>query len=408
MYLPLLPGSCDLDHFAMKKTKPLAPLTVGCTAVRISSTLLVPVVALLISGCGGPRQVTYVDPNGSDPVGQTGDGGEPFIRYGAAVTERARACIAARAGLTVARTVAVTDPSAASKVVERVLVEDLPTIEPRGIAGSPGATRQLRVGIEQLREDPPSEISGYNVQVQRLSDGLLARTCDVAVPPSARQDSSFRAALLHETLQDAATSYEEAFDEDATKIQDLAAYQRAYGLLVDASTRQLEAVPEDSRAAIRSRLDKITRRATSGPTPPDSPSAAELVVGDLSALADDVVLAAHIDPTFPEPNVQTPDQLRSLKRALAAAVEAFERDASDDALQQLRAADRTWLVPASSGIAAVSPSLMTELERDVLVTLPDAIRARGDVAKLASDADGRIDEALTLVEDELEILRDSP
>jgi hypothetical protein len=51
--------------------------------------------------------------------------------------------------------------------------------------------------------------------------------------------------------------------------------------------------------------------------------------------------------------------------------------------------------------------LLTELERDVLVVLPDAIRDGDDVASLASDADMRLDEAISLVEEELEILRES-
>lgn len=382
-------------------------LPVGYMSVRIISTMLMPLLVLFVVGCGEARHVTYVDPNGASPPAQTGDGGEPFIRHGAAATERARACIAVRVALTVARTLAVTDAASASGVLERTLVNDLPAIEPRGIAGAPRATAQLRTGIEQLRTDPPKDVAQYNVQVQRLSERLLARTCDVVVPQTARQDSSFRAGMLHETLQDAASSYEAAFDGTTTQVHDIAAYQRAYGLLVDASTRQLEAVPESDRPQIRAQLDKLTRRAASSPVPPAKPYDPTLVVDDLSTLADDVAASASIDPTYPSPAPETPDQLRTLKRMLAAAVEAHERGANDDALQQLRHADETGLEPAASGVASVSATLLVELDRDLLITLPAAFRAGGDVVTIASDIDGRIDEAISLVEEELELIRES-
>lgn len=360
---------------------------------------------MLATGCGEARTVTYVDPNGADSAVPEGSGGEPVVRHGVAALERARACVDVRGSLAVARTIAVDDPERAGEVIELSLEQDLPTIEARATATAPRAASELRAGLERLRDEPPADVAAYNLEVRRLSEQLLVAACDAVVPAAARQDASFRAAVLHETLQDAATSYEEAFDGgDAVEYPD--AYRRAYGLLIDASTRQLEAIPADARPRIRQQLDAITRRATPGPTPPASPHDPELVSGDLAALADEVLVATLIDTTFPEPPIDTPDQLRSLKRGIAAAVEAFERDATQDALQQLRAADRASLVPAAAGLSAVSPSTLTQLEQGVLVDLPDAIRAGGDVAAIASELDVAIDEAISLVEEELELLRE--
>lgn len=366
--------------------------------------LLVVLPAWLLAGCGEPRQVTYVDPNGPESGVRAGDGGEPFVRHGAAATERALACIGVRSGLAVVRTLAVNDRPAASEQLDRLLEEDLALVEPRAIATLPAVARALRSGIEELREEPPVPVAAYNASVRRLSDDLLRRTCDAVVPTAARQDVSFRAALLHETLQHAGVNYEEAVA--ASDEPDVAKYRRAYGLLIDAGTRQLESLPEDARPVVRERLDRIARRATPGPAVPEEPSDPEVVLGDLTALADQVAVAARIDPTWPSPDPATPDQLRSLKGSVATALEAYERGSGPEALRRLRVADRAWLVPASDGVATVSPSLMAELERAILVELPRAIVADGDVATLVGDIDMRLDEAISLVEEELELLRE--
>lgn len=366
-------------------------------------------LCLLVSGCGTPSQVTYVDPNGADTRGAVaGDGGEPFITHGADVVERARACIAARGGLAAARTVAVNSTTAASEVVERLVEDDLPVIEPRVVSERPGVARRLRSELESLRDEPPGAVAEYNIAVRGISDDLLRPACDAVVPQGARQDAAFRAAMLHETLQDAATAYEESFDGGRDEVALEEPYRRAYGLLIDASTRQLEAVPEDVRPRLRKQLDAITRRATPGPTPPDKPHDPDLVVGDLAALADEVALAARIDPSYPEPSTDAPDQLRSLKRMLATAVESYERGSAEDALTTLAEADASSFAPASSSIASVSPSLLVDLERDMLVLLPDAIRTGADATSHAGETDARIDEAVSLVEEELELLREDP
>ncbi len=384
----------------------IVPRPIGFAAVISSSTriALVAAAALALGGCGDPKQVTYVDPNGADVSVVDGEGGEPFRRYGAAALERSRACIGVRAALSVARTIAVTDVADAGEPLEAAIDSQLPIFEPRAAASVPGIVEQLRTRLEELRDVPPTAVDEYSLEVRGIDEQLLKPACDAAVPITARQDASFRAAMLQETLQDAATAYEESFD-GTDEVQDLDAYHRAYGLLIDASTRQLEAVPQPARPRIRASLDRITRSATPGPTPPSTPRNAEVVTGDLAALADDVTLAARIDPTLPDPDPRATDQLRTLKREIAAAVEAAERGEREVALEQLRTADRNALQPAASSIATVSPTLLAELERDVLMTIPDAVRAGGDVVAAASDFDERLDEAIQLLEDELELLR---
>lgn len=362
-------------------------------------------LAIVVAGCGEPRQVTYVDPNGPASGVQAGEGGEPFVRHGAAATERARACISVRASLAVVRTLAVNDRPAASAELGRVLEEELALVEPRAISVVPAVARALRVGMQRLRDRPPVPVAAYNQEVRRLTDDLLRRTCDAVVPVAARQDASFRAGLLHETLQLAGTSYEEALA--GSDEPDPVGYRRAYGLLIDAGTRQLESLPEDARLGVRARLDRISRRATPGPALPEQPVDPDVVLGDLAALADQVALAARIDPSWPPPDPSTADQLRSLKGGIATALEAYERGSRPEALRRLRAADRASLAPAADGIAAVSPSLVAELEQAVLVDLPAAIVEGGDVATLVSDVDARLDEAISLVEEELELLREA-
>lgn len=364
--------------------------------------------ALLLAGCGGPGQVTYVDPNAGD-VSTQADGlaAEPIRRFGAAAAERAQAVVRIRGALAAARTLAAQEPSSARAVVDRVIDEDLPVIEPRVHAASPALARSLRGSLEQLRDDPPVNAVEYTREVRQISDSLLVQAADTVVSDAARQDIGFRAAVLHETLQQAGVDYEAAFDGGSDEIVQPSEYRQAYGLVIDASTRQLEAVPEDQRALVRTRLEKIARSSLPGPTPPSDPRHPETVLGELTTLADDVARAAAIDPTYPEPDPATPDQLRSVKRSVAAAVEAWERGEGEAARRQLATADRTHLSVASAGLAAVSPMLLAELERDVVMTLPDAMTRGGDVSAAAAETDARIDEAIQLVEEELELLRES-
>ena len=362
---------------------------------------------LLLAGCGSAQSVTYVDPNGPGSGVRAGDGGEPAVMHGVAAVERGMAVVGIRSSLATARTLAVTDPAAAGETIRRAIEEDLPLVEARAAASDAASSTSLRTGLEQLRDAPPRDLAAYNLEVRRLSDDVLKRVLNASVAMSARQDPSYRALLLHETLLAAAAAYEGSFEGGDDTITLVPEYQSSYGLLIDARTRQLEAVPEDDRPAVRANLDRVARRAMSGPNPSSSPQAPEVVLGDLSAIADEVAVSARIDPTWPGPDAATPDRLRSLKRAVAAAVEAAERGSVDTALEQLRAADRTLLLPAAAGIAAVSPSLLAELERDVMLTLPAAVRARSEVTARAAELDARLDEAIAQVEEELELLRES-
>lgn len=348
-----------------------------------------------------------MDPNGPDTAATAGSAGAPLERHGAAALSRARACISARAALAVARTLSTTDPASASVVLQATLEDDVPVFEPRAAAAVPALAQRLRSSIERLRATPPADAGAYSEAVRSLSEGLLKPVCDAAVPIEARQDQAFRAAMLTVTLDDAASSYEAAFLDADLGPEELAEYRRAYGLLVDASTRQLEAVPEDARARIRATLQRISRMALPAPTPPAHPQDLDLVTGTLSTLVDDIATVAHIDTTAPEPDADTPNHLRALKRGLAVAVEAAERGDATGAIGQLRTLDASALIPASSGIAAVSPDLLAELEDDLLLRLPRAIRSQEDVAALASETDARVDDAASLVEEELSLLRDS-
>ena len=194
----------------------------------------VALAALLLAGCGEASTVTYVDPNGPDAGVQAGDGGEPVRRHGVAAAERAEASIRIRSALAVARTIAVTDPDAASEVVRRSVEEDLPLLEGRAAASDPAASTGLRRGLEWLRDAPPADIAGYNREVRRLSDTLLVQVTNAAVPIAARQDAGFRSSVLYETLLAAATAYEASFEGATDDITLDSEYRIAYGLLIDA------------------------------------------------------------------------------------------------------------------------------------------------------------------------------
>jgi hypothetical protein len=372
-----------------------------------ASLLVVLLAGLVLAGCGGLRQVTYVDPNGPSGANADGSSAEPVARFGAAAAVRAEAVVHIRAALAAARTLASTDVTAAHDVVGRTITDDLPTIEPRVVAARPALATALRGGLERLRDHPPANVVGYTREVRRLSDTLLVQAGDIAVPAAARQDIGFRAAVLHDTLQQASTSYEASFSGGTDKVASVPDYRIAYGLLIDAATRQLEAVPDDARPALRSQLDQITRRTTPGPTPPSDPRNPETVISELGTLSDDVAAAAHIDPTFPEPDTTTPDDLRTLKRSVATAVATWQQGDHAGALTQLATADRTSLASASAGLAAVSPGLLADVERGLVIDLPTAMRTNADVADAGVALDTDIDEAIQLVEEELQLLRDA-
>lgn len=372
---------------------------------HIRTCLLVGVVALVASGCGSPRRVTYVDPNGPTAPGRGGTA-EPVARFGTASLERAKAFVRIRAALAVGRTLAASDRAAAAAGVSSAIEEDLAFVEPRLVTRDARLAAALRSGLEGLVQRPPANAVGYTREVRRLS-ALVDRSDELVVGSGPRQDVGFRADLLYETLTEASVDYEAGFDGGTDRITMPDQYRRAYGLVIDASTRQLEAVPENARGVVRAALDRVSRRSLPGPTPPATPRNPDKVLGELGAVADQVVESAGIDPTAPTTDADVPDQLRSLKRGVAAAVETWERGDHPGGLAQLATADREHLQPSASGVAAVSVALLSDVERGVLVDLPRAMRAGGDVVAVGADVDANIDEAVTQVEAELELLRDS-
>lgn len=369
-------------------------------------SLLLLLAAMFVAGCGGSETVTYVDPNGSDGA-VSGDGldGTPFLRHGSAVVERQLAIVRLRATLTAAATLVSTDREAAAGVVAHALDDSFPFIEPRLHAADAASARQLRTALEGLADSRPRQEFAFAREIRRVADVLVRRAEELVVPAAARQDVRFRAAITCEMLEAAGLGYEQAFEDPDE--QPTIDYQLAYGLVTDILTRHLEAVPEDARELVRGRLEETARRSFPGPTPPDDPRPSEDVLGELTSVAGEVGSAARVDVSRAEPERSTPDDLRTLKRRVATAVEAWERGDLPTAARQLRDADRAELADASSGIAAVSPVLLAELERDLLITLPDAMRGSQDVTTLAADVDGRIDEAISLVEEELQLLRDA-
>lgn len=361
---------------------------------------------VILTGCGGSQQVTYVDPNGppgpADPSGATA---QPIADHGIDVMARTMALVRLRAALVGVRTLAAVDPSNAGAPLTEPVERDLTTIEPRLHAADPSAARELRRRLETPNDTPLPNETAVVDEVRAISDGLLNDAYVQLIPPRARQDVRLRAVVLYETLNEAATEYESSTDEQGETITDADAYRRAYGLVVDASTRQLEAVPEDARPVIRAALDRIARRSFPGPTPPSQPRHPEVVLGELSGIADDVITAADVDPTYPTTDPATGDLLRALDRDVEAAVEAGLRGERTDAVRLLMAADRLRLEPAASGTASVGPDVLARIERGLLMDVRAALQSGRNIPSAAATLDADIDEAVALVEDELELLR---
>ena len=59
------------------------------------------------------------------------------------------------------------------------------------------------------------------------------------------------------------------------------------------------------------------------------------------------------------------------------------------------------------GPVGVSPTLLADVQRGVVIDLPRTMRAKGDVAAAGVAVDTDVDEAIKLVEEELQLLRDS-
>lgn len=377
----------------------------GSTSTRLS---LLCCTVIGLAGCGSPDSVTYVDPNPDTlyaGITSTGDR-EPFVQYGADAAQRAEALVRIRGALASARTIQPTDPRAAARIVASAIETDLPFVEPTLAVNSPPVATELRTRLERLRDDPPGDADGYASLLQDVTGPTWQRAWNVAVPAGARQDDGFRAAVLVDVILEAATRYEEAFAGDGTEPESLDAYRSAYGLLLDARTRNIDSVPERERRTVQARLTRAADRAAPGPTPPSDPRPAELVTAELATVADLVAAAAGVDPTLNSPDPGTPDQLRAVKRSLARAVETWEQGNATAASQQLRRAWHETLVPAGRSVATVDGDLLAQVEQELGITVPTAMRSNGDVVAAAAELDTLLDDAITLVEGELQLLRE--
>jgi len=364
--------------------------------------------SVAMTGCASPDPVTYVDPNDdASYIGIGGAGGsEPFVTYGADVASRAKAIVRIRGMLAVARTVQPASPDEAAALVDRTMVDDLVTIEPRLALGKPALRTALRSSLEALRDTPPTDAAAYNAAVLRVSGALLDQAETVVIPVAARQDPGFRAAVLTDTISDASLRYEEAMEATDDESDRLLVYRIAYGMLLDARTRGLSAIPERDRRTIQEQLKKIADRALPTPTPPAAPVRAEQVVADLGSAADLVASSAEIDTILPTPDATTPDRLRAIKRGVAAALETHEQGNIPASLTQLRQIATTSLESAAPGLAAVDPALLTTIERALLIDLPAAFATTDTATTVATELDAQLDEAIAVVASELEALRE--
>ena len=374
----------------------------------VPQLLAVCLVALVVAGCGDGRRVTYVDPNPQHSVARP-QLATPVSTHGLQVLERAKAVVRIRATVATVRTLRSmgdVDPAAS---IATTLHEDLALLEPQAERATAGSSQHLESALRRLAVTASAPDAVGDVATDtlagRITRQLLATVQAAAVPLDARQDIGFRAAVLVQTLADAATALETALGADDT-INDPDAYRRAYGLVTDAGVQQLDALaPRDART-IRRRIDALLRASMPGPRAPETMENGADVVEELLAIADRVEALAGIDLSYPDPDPTSPDQLRSLKRFIAAAAEAEQQGAHRQALATLKEANASALVPLAPSLAAVSMSDLTLIEHDLFMDLPDAIRSGSDMTAAAVSADEHIDDAIALLEGELETIRE--
>ncbi|MCW2959702.1 MAG: hypothetical protein JWM25_1811 [Thermoleophilia bacterium] len=376
--------------------------------IRLPHALLLGFVTLVGVGCGSAARVTYVDPNSDAAYAGLGGASSsaPVEEFGVDALHRSKAVIAIRSALAAARTLKDTAPAAAADVLDVAVDVELPRIEGRLAASNPALRVRLRDQLEALRAATGGGSASYSVLSQRIAGGLLDQVTAAVVPVEALQDPGFRASVLVETVNDAGIRYEEAY-AGGDEIELERSYRMAYGLLLDARTRGLDAVPQEQRSKLQGELTRVANRSMPGPTPPTRSRDADDVLSDLTDIADLIAAAAGIDVTWPPPADGTPDQLRQVKRAVAAAAEAWERDESTNARSRLTSAQQLVQGGAGAGVAAVDPDLSSAIELAITVTIPDAMTQQADVAGAAAELDVQLDDAIGLVETELEQLREA-
>lgn len=367
--------------------------------------------AALFPGCGDPKSASYVDPNpdsifagvGADSIRQ------PLAEHGADSLERASAIGLMRGDLAAARILQPTDAKGAADLVGLAITEALPVFEPRLQSQDPALRGALRTALEGLHSQPPAGEPAYGAATAAITGKLADQVSAAVIPQGARQDPGFRAIVVADQLVDAGLRYEEA-TQGSERIELPDSYREAYGLLLDARTRGITTLPAASRDTVRTRIAKVADRWLPGPTPPTDDISASQVLDGLSSVSDLVTASQDVDATPPPPDPNTPDQLRLLQRAAATAVQAARAGDSQRALDGLATAYRTHLTSAAHGLAAITPEELAHIEGLVAISIPQAISAgdsSGQVDALATELDAAIDDAVSLVESELDLQRES-
>jgi hypothetical protein len=231
------------------------------------------------------------------------------------------------------------------------------------------------------------------------------RANTAVVPANARQDDGFRTAILIDQIVEASQRYVQAVDGETEPEFATTAYQVAYGLLLDARTRGLDTIATKYRQSIQSRLSRAADRATPGPTMPKNPRSADLVEQDLGIITDAITNVTGVDPVPPPPDAGSPDALRAIKQGVARALEVREQSSPQTARATLEQAVGINMPVAGRGIASVDPTMLAEIERALFIDFPAALNGKDEPTAIAEQLDARLDDAIQLVESELELLR---
>lgn len=369
---------------------------VSCIAAIVASTLLA-------AGCGGDDTVRYVDPNPDSAYLGAGGGGtsQPFLRSGADVAARARAIVHLRSRLATARALRATDPAAAARQLNTAVDVDLLLVEPWLELDAPALRRRVRSALERLRDASTTlPMATYSAGVDRTAGALLDAVAAAVVPTRDSQDAGFRAAVLATSIEDAALEFEQAgTDEEHVDADE---YSFAWGLLLDARTRGIDAATAPDRELVRRRLTTVADRDLTTPDAPDSLGRTQDTVDALTNIVDLVTSSAGVDTQLPSPGAEVPDQLRALKRIIAAALETWERGEVVAARRQLRTNAVTALQVAAPGLAATDPERLGRVADAVIIDLPATMTSGGDAESVAATLDTEIDDAVTTVQQELE------
>lgn len=369
--------------------------------------LLIACATLALAGCGGARSATYVDPN---PDALFAGGGasaapsEPFATHGADVAQRALALVRMRGALATARVLEPADPDAARDVIQRTLDVDFPVVEPELQLVRPAVRTRVRTALTLLAARPPADVAGYAVMIQRLV-AQLAAVDTAVVPIAARQDAAFRAGVLIDSINDAATRYGDAVAGGLSAEEAAAEYRTAYGILLDVRTRGIDAISIDDRRKAQSLVTTAVNRSMPSPTLAADPRDATAAATELGLAADYLATSSGADTTLPSPDPSSPEQWRALKRTIAGVVETWSRGDVTAARRAVRTAATELSPVATASLASVDPDQVVTIMRGLAIDLPAELRTGGDPETVAARIDADIDSAVTAIEQELELLR---